>query len=147
MRYGVRTLVFLTLSLLCLSVQASAQTGNAGSIEGVVKDQSGAVVPNATVEINNPVSGYSRSTSSGTEGSFHFANVPFNPYHMTVTASKFAPYSLDVEVRSSLPVKVEAELKVGTEATTINVTENGGDLIENDPTYHHDIDRNLFERT
>lgn len=147
MRYGVRTLAFLTLSLILLSVQALAQGGNAGTIEGVVQDQSGAVVPNATVEIKNPVSGYSRTTTTGPDGSFRFANVPFNPYHMTVTAGNFAPFSLDVEVRSSLPVKVEANLKIGTEATTVNVTENGGDLVENDPTYHTDIDRNLFERT
>lgn len=40
MRYGVRTLAFLTLSLILLSVQALAQGGNAGTIEGVVKDQS-----------------------------------------------------------------------------------------------------------
>jgi hypothetical protein len=147
MRHGVRALGFLTLSLIFWSVQASAQVGNAGSIEGVVKDQSGAVVPNATVEIKNPVSGYSRNTPTGTDGSFRFANVPFNPYHLTVTAGNFAPFSQDVEVRSSLPVKVEADLKIGTGATTVNVTENGGDLVENDPTYHTDIDRNLFERT
>lgn len=147
MRNGLRALVFVALSLTFVAVQARAQAGNAGSIEGVVKDQSGGVVPNAAVEIGNPVSGYSRSTTSGSDGSFRFANVPFNPYHMTVTAENFAPYSQDVEVRTSVPVKVEANLKVGAEATTVNVTESGGDLVENEPTFHSDIDRKLFERT
>ena len=147
MRYGFRVLAFVALGLVLFAVQAAPQAGNAGSIEGMVKDQSGAVVPNATIEIGNPVSGYSRTTTSGSDGAFRFANVPFNPYHLRVSATGFAPYAQDVEVRSSVPLKVEANLKVGAAATTVNVTENGGDLIENEPTFHSDIDRNLFERT
>ena len=113
----------------------------------MVKDQTGAVVPDATVQINNPVSGYSRTATSGADGSFKFTNVPFNPYHMSVTAGNFAPYTQDMEIRSSIPVNVEVDLKIGTAATTVNVTENGGDLIENEPAFHSDIDRKLFERT
>ena len=44
--------------LFMLSVSTGyAQGGEAGSVDGVVKDPSGAVVANATVEITNPVSG------------------------------------------------------------------------------------------
>ena len=147
MRYGFRSLIFLALSLIFSAIKTPAQAGNAGAIDGVVKDQSGGVIPGATVEINNPVSGYAKSTSSGADGSFHFANVPFNPYHLTVSATGFAAYAQDVEVRTGVPLKMEASLKVGAEATTVNVTESGGDLIENQPTFHHDIDRRMFERT
>jgi hypothetical protein len=41
---------------------------------------------------------------------------------------------------------VEIALKIGSAATTVNVTENGGDLIENDPTFHTDVDRDLFQK-
>lgn len=44
------------------------------SISGTVTDQTGAVVPNATVEIHNPVSKYDRSTSTDTSGRFSFPN-------------------------------------------------------------------------
>ena len=73
MRYGFRVLAFVALGLVLFAVQAAPQAGNAGSIEGMVKDQSGAVVPNATIEIGNPVSGYSRTTTSGSDGAFRFA--------------------------------------------------------------------------
>ncbi|HEV8076278.1 MAG TPA: TonB-dependent receptor [Candidatus Acidoferrum sp.] len=147
MRIGFRSvrLFVASLSLLCCASVGWAQSS--GTIEGVVKDPSGAIVPNATIKIDNAVSGYSRSTSTAADGTFRFTNLPLNPYHLTVTAGKFAPNLVDVEVRSSVPAKVEVTLKLGTEATTVNVTENGGDLIENESTFHSDIDRNLFERT
>jgi len=146
MRKEIRGLVAVVICMTIFALAAAGQS-NSGSIEGVVNDQTGGVVPNARVSIDNPVSGYSRSTVTAADGTFRFSNVPFNPYHLKVTIDKFALYAQDVEVRSSLPQKVEIALKVATEATTVNVTESGGDLVENDPTYHHDIDRNLFERT
>jgi hypothetical protein len=51
-----------------------------------------------------------------------------------------------VEVRSGVPTKIAIELKLGAAATTVNVTENGGDLVENDSTFHTDVDRGLFEK-
>ena len=147
MRSGVRGIALFGFMFLLTVCTVSAQVGNSSSIEGTVKDPSGAVVANATVEINNPVSGYSRTTMTGADGTFRFQNVPFNPYHMTVKAEKFAAYAQDVEVRSGLPTEVEVNLKMATEATTVNVTENGGDLLEKVSTFHSDIDRNLFDRT
>src|ERR1700740_2252500 len=145
MRYGVRTLAFLTLSLILWSVQASAQVGNAGSIEGVVKDQSGGAVPGATVEITYGVSGFKKTTTTGTDGTFRLTNVPFNPYHMNVSPNGFAPYSQDVEVRSAVTTNVSIALKLGSEATTVMVESNAADLLENEPTFHTDVDRELFK--
>src|SRR5258708_35890006 len=75
---------------------AEAQLGNSGSIEGVVKDPTGGVIAGATVEISYPVSGFHRETTTGSDGDFRFTNVPFNPYHLAVTAPSFASYSQDV---------------------------------------------------
>src|SRR5258708_23113147 len=118
-------LIFVTQLALLIGI-ANAQVGNSGSIEGVVKDPSGAVVPGETVEIANPVSGYTRIGTTDANGSFRFTNVPFNPYHLAVSAEKFAAYSQDAEVRSGVPVHVEIALKIGSAATTVNLTENGG---------------------
>ena len=104
MRSGFRGFALFILHYAVFVLAAGAQVGNSGSIEGVVKDPSGATVANASVEISNPVSGYLRTTTSGADGTFRFSNVPFNPYHMTVTVSNFAPYTKDVEVRSGVPL-------------------------------------------
>jgi hypothetical protein len=146
MRKGIPGIAVFVLQFLFVLAAAGGQSSSSGSIEGTVKDQSGAVVPNATVEISNPVSGYSRTTTSGADGSFRFSNVPFNPYHMTVTAQGFTPSAQDVTVRSSVPANADVTLKVGSEVTSVTVESNGGDLLENDSTTHTDVDKGLFDR-
>jgi len=135
-----------TLSLCFGAMPAHAQLGNSGSIDGVVKDASGGVLAGAKVEVSNPVSGFRRETTTGADGSFRFTNVPFNPYHLVVSAAQFESYTQDVDVRSTVPTTLQISLKVGTASTSITVEANGADLVENDSTPHTDIDRGLFEK-
>jgi hypothetical protein len=135
---------FVVLLYLALGLSANAQSS--GTVEGIVKDPSGAVIPNATVEIHNPVSHFERSATTDSEGVFRFTNVPFNPYHLTATASGFAPYTGDVDVRSLVTVGLTVTLRVLGEATSVTVTEQAAELIENDPTAHTDVDRDLFSK-
>jgi Carboxypeptidase regulatory-like domain len=140
------SLLLLVILLLCLAAPGYAQLGNSGSIEGVVKDPSGSSVAGANVEISYPVSGYSRTTTTGSDGAFRFTNVPFNTYHLVVTVDGFSPYTQDVEVRSGVPITVPISLKIGTAATSVTVEATGGDLVENESTFHTDVDRNLFDK-
>src|SRR5271166_3769524 len=135
---------FTVLFCVALGLQAYAQSGS-GSLNGTVVDPSGAVVPNAKVEIHQLVSGFDRTTITDGKGNFSFSNVPFNPYHMTVTAAGFAPSAQDVEVRSIVAASVRVSLQVTGTSTSVTV-EAGSDLVENDPTSHTDIDRDLFQK-
>jgi Carboxypeptidase regulatory-like domain/TonB-dependent Receptor Plug Domain len=145
MQSGIRPLVVFAFQFVVLASAIRAQTGGSGSIEGTVKDPSGSTVASATVEISNAVSGYSRTVTSGADGTFGFTNVPLNPYHLTVSMQGFAPYVQDVEVRSAVPVKLVISLKLGAAVTSVTVEANGGDLVENDSTYHTDVDRDLLK--
>ena len=136
----------LAIVLLFSALPGWAQIGNSGSIEGVVKDPSGGVVAGATVEITDPVSHYQRQAITGNDGAFRFTNVPFNGYHLVVNAAQFGAYTQDVEVRSTVPVAIQIGLKLGTAATSVTVEANGGDLLENESTFHTDVDRNLFDK-
>ncbi len=135
---------FMVAFCFAAGLHAYAQSGGS-SISGTVLDPSGAVVANASVEIHNAVSGYDRTTSTDSKGNFNFPNVPFNPYHMTVTAAGFAQYAQDVEIRSTLGVNVKVSLAVARSTDTVTV-EAGADLVENDPISHTDVDRNLFDK-
>ena len=119
-------------------------TGNSGTINGIVTDPTGAVVPGASVSIYNPVSQYERTTTTDKAGHFQFPNIPFNPYHMTVTMKGFSSAVQDVDVNSVVPVSANTTLKVGEATNTVVVT--GEDLVENDPTFHTDVDRSLFQK-
>ena len=138
---------FVVFFYLALGFHASAQAvGNSGSINGTVVDPTGAVVDKATVEIRNPVSGLDRSTTTDAAGKFAFTNIPFNPYHLVVTAEGFAATVQDVEPRSAVPVSVAIKLKVSGSTTQVTVEAEGGDLVENDPTFHTDVDKSLFDK-
>ncbi|MBS1840620.1 MAG: TonB-dependent receptor [Acidobacteria bacterium] len=119
---------------------------SSGILDGIVTDATGGSVPGATVEIHNPVSHYDRSTTSDADGKFRFANVPFNPYHLVARAEGFAATSMDVEVRSAVPSAIVVTLKVASAATTVTVESSGTDLVENDSTFHTDVDRGLFDK-
>ena len=118
---------------------------NSGVVSGVVTDPSGAVVPGATVSIQNPVSQYTRTATTDKAGHFQFPNVPFNPYHLTVVMSGFSTLAQDVDVHSVVPLSLTIPLQVSTATSTVTV-EGGEDLIENDPTFHTDVDRGLFQK-
>lgn len=137
-------LVFLVLPLGAWG--GSGQGSNSGTITGVVKDPTGAVVPGAKVEISHPASGFHRQTTSGGMGDFRFDNVPFNPYHFVVTMQGFSPAVQDVQVRSSVPVSVPITLSLTTASTSITVQASGGDLVEANPNFHTDVDRGLIDK-
>ena len=136
-------ILFLCAGLLALVPSSQAQSGG---IQGVVTDPSSGVVSGATIEIRNPVSGFERSTTTDDSGAFTFNNVPFNPYHLTVTAPGFAPLVRDVEIRSSVPLDLKLSLEVATATATVTVQGEAGDLLETESTFHTDVDRTLFEK-
>ena len=111
-----------------------------------MKDPSGAVIPDATVIIYNPVTGFDRTVSTGASGSFTFNNVPFNPYHLTAAATGFTPYVQDLDLNSSVPVNLNIALRVSGGTTTVEVSTEASDLVEVDPNTHTDVDRALFEK-
>jgi len=124
----------------------SQSAGNAGTIFGTVIDPAGAVIANATVTIQNPVSGYSTHATTDSAGQYQFTNLPLNPYHLTISAASFSPTAQDADVRSSVPITLTTTLQLGTASTVVDVTTTSGDLVEADPVGHTDVDRGLFDK-
>ena len=141
-----RPATFLLVLFFTVVTNAIAQTGNATSITGVVLDPSGAVIVNALVEVRNPVSGFSRNAVTDVAGKFTIPNVPFNSYHLMITAKGFDAYAQDVDVRSTVPVDLSIALKVEGSSESVTVEANGEDLLEKSSTFHTDIDRGLFDK-
>ena len=125
------------------SLSASAQGGNAGVVHGAVSDASGAVIANATVHMTDTASGFDRTTSTDALGQFSFSNVPFNPYRIEISADGFATLSQKVEIRTSVGTSLTLILQVAGASQTVTV-QSGGELIEDDPTFHTDVDREEF---
>jgi len=138
---------FLLLFFLAFGLNAVAQSGGSStSVTGNVVDPSGAVVPGATVQIENPVSQFTRTAKTDAQGRFTIPNVPFNNYHLTVRGTGFGPFAQDVDVRSVVPVNVPIHLNVEASKTSVTVEASSEDLLENTPTFHTDVDRDLFQK-
>jgi len=146
------TLCILPLFVLFLAainptapIDPLGQSGNSGQVRGTVTDPTGAVIPGASVDLVNAVSGLKRTVSSDATGQFVFTNIAFNPYRISVSAAGFAPLSQTVDLRSTVGVNLKLVLQIAAADSTVTV-EAGGDLIENDSTYHTDVDRELIDK-
>ncbi|MDX2181445.1 MAG: TonB-dependent receptor [Bryobacteraceae bacterium] len=119
---------------------------NEGSIQGRVNDPSGAVVAGAQIKIENLLTGFTRTATSGAAGEFRILGVPNNNYHLTVTRDGFALYEDDVAVRGAVPVNLEVKLALAGDRTTVRVEAFGADVLENVPYAHYDVDRVQFSK-
>jgi hypothetical protein len=148
MHTSIRRGIFAAIAIIfsfSISGLWAQSVGSAGTIHGTVTDATGAIVPGANVTIINPVSGLTRSTTSDSDGHYQFTNLPFNPYHLSVSITGFAPYSQDVQVQSAVPIALKTVLTVGGTSTVVDVT-TSGDLLESDSTFHTDLDRDAFSK-
>src|SRR5580698_7393500 len=128
-RHAVQLLIRFILILgsvlgsLAVCVVASAQSPS-GEIRGTVSDPSGAVVPSAAVVLNGP-DGASKSTTTGRDGAFHFAAMAPGRYTLVITATGFAPTTVDdVEVSSGKTAQQIVTLQLPVEQQQVEVTDN-----------------------
>ena len=117
----------LTLSLLlCLGVEASAQSQTTGRIEGTVSDQSGAVIVQAEVTATSLVTREERKIKTNHNGDFVFFLVPPGSYRLTISANGFQQLVVaNVIVGITETTRIKAVLLVGSvpqAALTITTT-------------------------
>jgi hypothetical protein len=144
---GFKRFLFVAIlgGFLLLDSSAISATDQAGTIQGTVLDPSGAVVSQATVTIQNALTGYQRKTATDESGQFIFNSVPPNPYRLEVTAPGFAPYQQDVSVRTSVPINLKVSLAIGE--TTFSITvQSSAEVLENVPYAHNDVPKEAFSK-
>src|SRR4026208_451309 len=111
----------LFLAVLCL-LTAPAFAQNAGTITGAVKDQQGLAVPGASVALVNRVSQASQSAVTDEQGRFALTSVAFGTYVLNVALSGFTPVEQVIEVRTTVPLAREVQLKLGGVQETVTVS-------------------------
>ena len=144
-KHGARFRIFLLLALALVPFHARAQGGNAGTVHGTVTDPSGAVIPGAAVHLTNAVSGLDRTATTDPTGQFNIPNVPFNNYQVAVAAPGFASIHQGIDIHSVVGTSLKLILQIESASQTVTVeATDSGDLVENDPTFHTDVDRDMF---
>jgi hypothetical protein len=121
---GKRLTGFILLSIvaaLILTMPLFAQTSN-GTIAGVVTDQTGAAVVNATVTAKSLATGSSRSAQTNSVGAYRIESLIPGGYTLTAKAPSFATTSVqNVTVVGSTITSINAELKPGAASETVEV--------------------------
>jgi hypothetical protein len=120
-----RTLLGLVLTAILLSSDvAPAQTFASGSIAGVVRDTTGAVMPGVTVEASSPAL-IERVRSATTDGQGRYNIVELRPgtYTVSFSLSGFATVQREgLELTTGFTATVNAELRLGSLAETVLVS-------------------------
>ncbi len=124
-----RRLAPIALVATAVSGTAHAQVG-AAAIAGVVQDQSGAVVPGASVTLENTGNGQKRVTKSNRAGEFNFAAVASGDYRLTFTDKGFeALVRAGVHLNPSDSIDLPpVQLTVGSDQATVTVTDTTAGL-------------------
>ena len=131
----VRLFLFLLVTFSLMG-SAFAQAGSTGAISGTVKDEKGAIVTGAQVEVVNSTTGLTeRTTTSDSNGNFGVTQLPPGTYKLVVTASGFSKVELpDVKVNVTETTTVNVPLKVGQISETVTVTEAASQIQLNSAT-------------
>ncbi|MSO63410.1 MAG: hypothetical protein EXQ50_15215, partial [Acidobacteria bacterium] len=122
LRWSVCASVLLAVGVMALPASALAQS--ASGIAGVVRDSSGGVLPGVTVEATSPalIEG-TRSTISGTNGTFQITDLRPGDYVVTFTLPGFRTVRREgIRLGASFTATVNVELAVGQLEETVTVS-------------------------
>ena len=119
---NARPLVIL-ITVMCIGATVAVAQLATGSIQGLVSDKSGAIVPNATVTVSNSATGLSRTAESNASGLYDFPTLPPGDYTVAAEASGFAKQAFEhVVLTVNAEQQINFELSLGSATETLTVT-------------------------
>jgi hypothetical protein len=119
--------LFLTAAFLCfvLFPLSSYAQFDSATILGAVTDNSGAVIPNATVQLINPATGTNVTTVSDEQGNYQFLNVKIGTYQIKVELAGFSTALIE-NVTVTVNARQRADIKMQAGKVSESVTVEGG---------------------
>ncbi len=113
--------------LLLLTASCSGLFGaTTGSISGTLKDQTGSVIPGATVIVTNTAQGVQTKATTDAKGEYHFPSLPVGTYDLKTSAQGFKEQTrrgLAVDLDAALQIDLTLELEQKTEEVTVTDTD------------------------
>ncbi|MGH9404917.1 MAG: carboxypeptidase regulatory-like domain-containing protein [Terriglobia bacterium] len=129
---SIAAIAFVAFTAGALLIRTATIRGDQlyGSIRGVVKDQSGAVIPGASVTAIDTGTGISRHVISGADGAFEILNLVVPAvYNVTITERGFQRYtSAAIQLNVNQVYVLSATLAVGTAAQQVTVRANSAQV-------------------
>jgi hypothetical protein len=125
--FSVRHVAFglaVSFALSFCAAAAVAQASRVGAtLEGIVRDTSGAVIPNSKVTLRNPLTNQSRTATTDEEGFFRVGQLAVGTYEVRVEQTGFAPYR-QASVGATLGQTVRLDIVLAPASASEQVTVN-----------------------
>ncbi len=116
----LRVAAFVCLLAFC--GRSLLAQGVFATLDGVITDPTGAVVPNAKIVLTDAASGSARDTVSDSSGFYNFVSVPVGAYNLSAAASGFKDYAAsNISLGGGEHRSVNVTLTVGTADQTVSV--------------------------
>ncbi|MCL5671078.1 MAG: carboxypeptidase-like regulatory domain-containing protein, partial [Acidobacteria bacterium] len=138
----LRRLLFCSCFCIALSVTLSAQILPVGSVDGTVKDPSGALVPGVKIVLKNKGTGVTSSATTNDSGYFFFRLVNPGTYEVSAEQAGFKRGLQQVSVRVGMRTTADFTLEIGAVSQSVHVTTRAP-LLE---TSTSGISRNVGQR-
>ena len=136
-----RLMCMFTLVLIVTSCRMALGQVDAGAVVGVVRDSTGASVPNGRVTLTSQDSGQTVSTVTNSSGEYTFSPVKVGLYRVTVEATGFSKFEhQNVTVAVQQRVLVDAALTLGQTSELVTVTGDAPQLQTQDASVGQVID-------
>ena len=123
-------MLFCILSTAVIAFGQNAST----SLRGIVKDPSGALVPNAKVTLVDKANDRTLSATASSTGLYSFPQIPPAQYTITVIASGFGSQSKTAELLVNQPATIDFTLTVQSSTETVDVSSTAQTLNTSDAT-------------
>jgi hypothetical protein len=138
---------FQFLLLVSLLTSADKVWGQATtSVRGVVTDPGNSVIVGAQVSVVNTDTGFTRSTTTGSDGAYTFVEILPGNYTLSVEAPGFQKYQrLNMVLRVDLPATANVQMRVGTVAEVISITTEAPALNTTDASLGHTMGHSEIE--
>jgi hypothetical protein len=114
--------ISLLAFLILLTTLGFAQSDTTGRISGSVVDQTGGVVPDATVTVRRVDTGLTRTTTTSNDGNYTFPNLPIGTYRVTVSKEGFKETNIgNVTVNVASVTNQNIALEVGAVTEVVEI--------------------------
>ncbi len=136
-RHGISTRILSAcfVMLVCVTAAMSQAQSNAADLQGTVRDQNGAAVPNASITVRNAATNLSREATANDDGFYKIVNLPPGIYEVRVKANNYKTAILpSVPLSVGQTVTQDVPLEVGDISATVTVSSAAPSLVETSGT-------------
>ena len=113
--------VFFSILMMALVVPSAWPQASTATSSGTVRDESGAVVPNASVTLTNTATNVALRSKSNDIGFYFFPGIIPGPYTLIVEAPGMQKFEGSMTVQTQQSAVVDVVLKVGQTTTAVSV--------------------------